>query len=147
MTERVQKIKRDHPELEAEVKEKVSEMLENRGGQQVISHQVAVRYLRKTLGAELAALMCSVEEKDFNAFGRTTKPKVPSVVQNHNIAAVYVIVDILMAALPHASVQDWLTSYNEYLYGIPAIEIYRRPDDVRMAALHRISSGPENNAW
>lgn len=133
----------EQPQLEAEVKDKVGNLIENRGGRQVIDSQGAIRYLRKAVGVDLGALLCSVEIKDFNAFGRSSRPRVPTPLQARNVAAAYVIVDILLSALPSNVVQDWLTSYSDYLYGIPAIELYRRPEDVRMAALNRISAGDD----
>lgn len=135
----------EHPELEGEVKGRVSDLIENRGGRKVIDSQDAIKYLKGAVGAELAALVCSVEQKEFNAFGRPTNPKIPTPLQARNIAAAYVIVDILLSALSRTAVQDWLTSYSDYLYGIPAVEIHRRPEDVRMAALNRITDGDMPN--
>lgn len=140
----------EQPQLEAEVKDKVGNLIENRGGRQVIDSQGAIRYLKKAVGAELGALLCSVEDKDFTAFGRSSNPRIPTPLQARNVAAAYVIVDILLSALAVNVVQDWLTSYSDYLYGIPAVEIHRRPEDVRMAALNRIMGGevPDvANSW
>lgn len=125
----------------AEVKEKVSNLIENRGGRQVIDSQSAIKYLTANLGSDLASVICSIEETEFKTYGRKTNPKSPPPLKAHNIAAAYVIVEILSSVLPAAAVQDWLTSYSEYLYGIPAVEMHRRPEDVRRAALNRITGG------
>ncbi|SRR6266568_18393 len=136
----------EHPELETEVKGKISELIEHRGGRQVIESQDAIRYLRKNLGVELAAIMCSVSETDFAAFGRASKPKKPTNIQNRNIAAVYIIVDILLSQVSRQDAINWLTQYSDYLYGIPAVEIHRRPEDVRMAALNKVTGGEDTLA-
>ncbi len=136
----------EHPELETQVKGKISELIEHRGGRQVVESQTAIKYLRKNLGADLAAIMCSVSESDFSAFGRASKPKRATSIQNRNIAAVYIIVDILLSQVSRQSAIDWLTSYSDYLYGIPAVEIHRRPEDVRMAALNKVMGGEDSLA-
>lgn len=133
----------EHPGLEAEVKGRVSELIESPGGRQVIESEDALKYLKRNLGAELAAIMCSVSEDNFKAFTKANSTARPTAIQRRNIAAAYVIVDILLSQIPNDAAVMWLTGYSDYLYGIPAVEIHRRPEDVRMAALNRVMGGED----
>jgi hypothetical protein len=135
----------ENPELVADVKEKVADVLLTRGGRQVIGSSDALTYLKKNLGVELAAVLCSMDQKKYVKFLAGTED--PTTTQARNIAAAYVIADILLSALPTETVIEWLTEYSNYLYGIPAIEIFRRPDDVRTAALNRVMRGEEEAVY
>ncbi len=124
----------EQPALIAEVKEKVSEIIHGDNAKQLVTTQDAVKYLRKNLDLELAAIICSVEPKMLMKFG--TGKAEPSSLQARNIAAAYVILDILLAYIPPQRAKEWLIEYNDYLYGIPAVEMARRPEDVRIAATY-----------
>jgi hypothetical protein len=131
----------ENPELKEAVREKVADVLLTRGGRQVIASSDALGYLKKFLGLELASMVTSIEEKRYTAF--LAGKDDPTATQSRNIAAAYVIVDILLSTLAVSVVKEWLTEYSAYLYGVPAIEISRRPDDVRTAALSRTMGGEE----
>jgi hypothetical protein len=131
----------ENPELKDAVREKVADVLLTRGGRQVIASSDALKYLRKYIGLELASIVTSIEEKRYTSF--LAGKDDPTATQARNIAAAYVIVDILLSSLPASVVKEWLTQYSSYLYGVPAIEISRRPDDVRTAALNRTMGGEE----
>lgn len=137
----------EHPELETEVKGRISNLIENHSGRQLVDAQTAIRYLRKNLGTELACIVCSLQAPDFNAFARSNKPRKPTGIQARNIAAAYVIVDILLGSMSRQAVTDWMISYSDYLYGVPAVEMHRRPEDVRMAALKRVMEGAEDSPF
>ncbi len=132
---------KEQTELIAEVKDKVADVIGNRATPQIIQSQDAVKYLRRNLGVDLAAIICSVEDKQFLKFARITRPEIPTQLQARNIAAAYVILDILLSHLPLEQAKSWLVNYSDYLHGFPAIEISRRPEDVRMASLQFISMG------
>ena len=128
-------------QMAADVNAKIAQLIHGSAGYEVIDSKEALRYLSVSLGTSLAAMLCSLDDKDFAAFARKNGKKSPSVLQRRNIAAAYLITDILLSRLPGGMVQDWFTSYNDYLYGIPAIELASRPEDVRMAALHLLTGG------
>lgn len=132
----------EQPELEAQVKERVADTILSREQRQIIGSDNALKYLKSNLGIELASLLCSIEEKKYAKL--LSGGEVPRAMQAKNIAVAYVVVDILLSALPEDAVKEWLTEYSPYLYGIPAVEIQKRPDDVRIAALNRIVRGEED---
>ncbi len=127
----------DLPKLEAEVKEKVADVIHGGAGRQLVTTRDALTYLKAHVGAELTGVLCSVEKKYLVKFA--TGKDNPTPLQARNIAAAYVIVDILLAHSSEAKAKEWLISYSDYLYGIPAVEMSSRPEDVRMAALRWIA--------
>lgn len=127
----------EHPELVADVKEKVAEVIQGGAGRQLVTAKDALSYLKAHIGAELTAVLCSVEKKYLTRFA--TDKMNPTPLQARNIAAAYVIVDILLAHTSEAKTKDWLVNYSDYLYGTPAVEMSSRPEDVRMAALRWIA--------
>jgi hypothetical protein len=128
-------------ELATEVKEKIAKMIHGSGSQEVIEAKEALRYLSINLGTKLAALLCSLSDKDFGAYARKNGKRSPTALQRRNIAAAYLIADTLLSRFPGGYVQDWFVNYSDYLWGVPAIELSRRPEDVRLAALHLIAEG------
>lgn len=126
-------------ELATEVKAKISNLLS--GDREIIDSKDALRYLAGNLGSALAAILCSLSAKDFAAFVRKNGKRRPSALQRRNISAAYVIADILLSRFSPGMVQDWFVGYDEYLYGVPAMELARRPEDVRIAAMHLIAGG------
>lgn len=137
MTEVTEWADEDLPKLEAEVKETVDDVIHGGAGRQLITTPDAIKYLKRHLGPELTAIVCSVEAKYLNRF--VSGKEKPTALQARNIAAAYVIVDILMAHLPEDIAKNWLIEYSDYLYGVPAAEMSSRPEDVRMAALRLIA--------
>lgn len=131
----------EQPQLVAEARNKVADVLGQREAKQLIDSKTALEYLKKNLGLEVAAVMCSIEEKDYNTYTKKEPPKKLSSLQMRNIGAAYLITEILLSQFSAGDTVDWLTTYNDYLYGFPVVEIRTRPEDVRMAALHRISGG------
>ena len=128
-------------QLAAEVNEKIAQMIHGGAGREVVDAKEALRYLSVNLGTGLAALLCSLDDKDFTAYARKNGKKTPSSLQRRNIAAAYLIADILLSRFPAGMVQDWFMSHNDYLFGIPAVELARRPEDVRIAALQLVAGG------
>lgn len=128
-------------ELAADVKAKIAQMIHGGAGREVIDSKEALRYLAINLGTTLAALLCSLSDKDFAAFARKNGKRVPTAIQRRNISAAYLIADILLSRFPGGMVQDWFVSHNDYLYGVPAVELARRPEDVRIAALQLVAGG------
>lgn len=132
-------------QMAEDVKAKIAQMLHGNIGQQVVEVKTALDYLVRVLGVELATVLCSLTRQDLNAFRKTkiTKrgPKVATPLQSRNIAAAYMVVDILVSSMSPDQAREWLISYNEYLFGVPAMELRIRPEDVRMAALHLIAGG------
>jgi hypothetical protein len=128
-------------QMAAEVNEKIAQMIHGGAGREVIDAKEALRYLAVHLGTGLAALLCSLEDKDFTAFARKNGKKIPTPLQRRNISAAYLIADILLSRFPAGMVQDWFVAHNDYLYGVPALELARRPEDVRIAALQLVAGG------
>lgn len=130
-------------QLAEDVRAKIAEMIHGGVGRQVIETKDALNYLVARVGIELTTVLCSLTSQDLKAFRRTkpTKraPKVATPIQARNIAAAYLIVDVLVSAMSPEQAREWLVSYNEYLFGIPAMELRIRPEDVRMAALHLLA--------
>ena len=132
-------------QLATEVKSKIAEMIHGGVGRQVVEAKTALDYLVRTVGIELTTVLCSLTSQDLAAFRKTKQTKrglkKATPLQSRNIAAAYMIVDILTTSMSPSQARDWLVSYNEYLFGIPAMEIRIRPEDVRMAVLHLIAGG------
>jgi hypothetical protein len=132
-------------QMAAEVKDKITDMIQGGVGRQLIESRDALNFLVGQLGIELTTVVCALTKSDLIAFRKTKVPKrgkrIPSPLQNRNIAAAYMIVDILSSSAGPETAREWLMSYNEYLFGIPALEIRIRPEDVRMAALHMLAGG------
>jgi hypothetical protein len=131
----------EHPELVAEVKNKVADVIGGRISSQIVQSVDALKVLKKSLGPELTAIVCSLEEANLAKFTRAKQPLAPTALQARNIAAAYVILDILVSHLSLDQARNWLVEWDDYLYGFPAVEMSHRPEDVRMAALWLISSG------
>lgn len=126
-------------QMATDVKSKISNLLS--GDREIIGYKDALRYLAENLSPGLAAILCSLSARDFAAFARKNGKRMPSALQRRNISAAYVVADILLSRFPGGMVQDWFVGYDEYLYGVPAIELSRRPEDVRIAAMHLIAGG------
>jgi hypothetical protein len=131
----------EHPELEMQVKNKIADVIESKSERQIVEVEDAIKFLKRNLGNELASILCSATTQQFNSYLKGTKK--PSIIQTRSLGVAFVISDILLSRLTRLDVMDWFTSYSEYLAGVPAIEIQSRPEDVRMAALHRITVGRE----
>ena len=135
----------DHPErkkLESEVKTKVNEMTLSPLNRQAVDYIDALKFLKKFFGVTLTALMCSVNEKDVSLVLRKKNPKKLSAIQARNVGAAYLIAEIMLAHFSVDLVKEWLIAFHEeLLYGIPAVEMSKRPEDVRLAALYDISHG------
>lgn len=132
-------------QLAEDVRAKIAQMIHGGVGRQVIGTKEALDYLVARTGIELTTILCSLTSQDLKAFRRVkpTKraPKVATPLQSRNIAAAYMIVDILTASMAPSAAREWLVSYDDYLFGIPAMELRIRPEDVRMAALQFILGG------
>jgi len=131
-------------QLAADVNAKIAQMIHGGVGRQVVEVKEALDYLVARTGIELTTILCSLTAQDLKAFRRdkpTKKPKVATPLQSRNIAAAYMIVDILTASMTPSAAREWLVSYDEYLFGVPAMELRVRPEDVRMAALQFILGG------
>lgn len=127
--------------LVTEVKDKIADVIGNRGSPQIIQSRDALKFLKKHLGMEVAAVLCTINEIDLPKVMRAKNPLALTPLQTRNIAAAYLIADILFSHLDSDIAKSWLIEYNDYLHGFPIIEIGRRPEDVRMAALWFISTG------
>lgn len=132
---------REQTELVAEVKDKVADVIGNRATPQIVHSQDALKYLKKHLDPDLTTIICSLEMGSLLKYTRARRPQVLTQLQARNVAAAYVILDILLSHFPLEQAKRWLVNYSDYLYGFPAVEISRRPEDVRMAALQFISTG------
>jgi hypothetical protein len=131
----------EQAELVTEVKDKVADVIGNRAAPQIIQSQDALKYLKKHLDSDLTTIICSLELGSLMKYTRARRPETLTQLQARNVAAAYVILDILLSHLPLEQAKRWLVNYSDYLYGFPAVEISRRPEDVRMAALQFISMG------
>jgi hypothetical protein len=131
----------EQAELVTEVKDKVADVIGNRAAPQIIQSQDALKYLKKHLDSDLTTIICSLELGSLIKYTRARRPEALTQLQARNVAAAYVILDILLSHLPLEQAKRWLVNYSDYLYGFPAVEISRRPEDVRMAALQFISMG------
>ena len=67
--------------------------------------------------------------------------EIPNSIQKRTIYSLYNIIDLLKSHLTTNEAMEWLIYHSEYLYGIPAVEIKSRPDDVYLAALNRVTRG------
>ena len=132
-------------QMAADVKAKIAQLIQGGVGRDVIGSKEALDYLVRIVGLEMTTVLCGITNSDLIAFRKTkvTKkaPRLPSALQKRNIAAAYMIVDILVSMMPPDLVREWLVSYDEYLFGIPAMELRVRPEDVRMAALQKLAGG------
>lgn len=131
----------ENQELVSEVKDKVADVIGNRAAPQIVLSQTALKYLKKHLESDLTTIVCSLEMGSLAKYMRAKRPQPLTLLQTRNIAAAYVILDILLSHLTLDQARAWLVTYSDYLHGFPAIEISRRPEDVRMAALQFISVG------
>lgn len=106
----------------------------------------AVRYLKKTLGVKLTEIILKTDAKTINRWLKDDDLH-PSQRQENIILAAQGIIEILMDYLDTDEAKWWLVEHSEYLYGVPAIEISRRPDDVKYAALNRVVRGEVIEPW
>jgi len=98
-----------------------------------------VSRLRKELGLRIAKVVLNV---DGPTMAKWIKGSVePSPHQKRLIYAAGYVVNVLNSFLQPRDVKLWMVSPSEYLYGIPALELRKRPEDVQQAALNRVSRG------
>lgn len=132
-------------QMAADVNAKIAQLIHGSAGYDVIESKVALDWLVRLVGKDMTSILCGITDSDLIAFrkSRATKrgPRLPSALQKRNIAAAYMIVDILNSFMSPSTLREWLISYDEYLFGVPAMEIRVRPEDVRMAALQKLSGG------
>jgi hypothetical protein len=67
----------------------------------------------------------------------------PTDQQKKLILSLSDVVGILTAYIPIQEAKMWLVSHSDYLFGIPAKEVRLRPEEVRLAALNRVSRGED----
>lgn len=132
-------------QMASDVKSKIAQLIQGGVGREVIGSKEALDYLVRIVGSEMTTVLCGITNSDLIAFRKSKAakrgPRLPSALQKRNIAAAYMIVDILVSMMPPDMVREWLVSYDEYLFGIPAMELRVRPEDVRMAALQKLAGG------
>lgn len=104
--------------------------------------------LKSLYTEELVAVILSIDPLVLRkwtkkSLGAKEKPVIPSELQQRYITALLDIYEILSVL----SIQDqkmwWVSFSHYYLYGIPAEEFVRRPNDVRIAAMMK-ASGQED---
>lgn len=98
-----------------------------------------VSALKRYLGVQLTKLILNVDGRTLNKW--IQGKEAPLDNQKRLIYATGYVVDILRAYISQKEMKLWLVSHSEYLFGIPAIELRSRPEDVQHAALNRISRG------
>lgn len=104
--------------------------------------------LKVFYGEELISAILAVDTSTLRKWTKKTlrpkeKPVLPSENQQRYIAALLDASEIL-STLSRLDQKMWWVSFSHYyLYGVPAEEFTRRPNDVRIAALMK-ASGQED---
>ena len=99
----------------------------------------AIIFLKKMLGLQLLEIILNVDSRTINKWLKDELH--PSDRQEVTIRFTRNIIEILLDYLTVVDTKDWLVTHSDYLYGIPAVEISRRPEEVRYAALNRAARG------
>jgi hypothetical protein len=94
-----------------------------------------LKRIRKALGGELASLMLGTTP---NTLAKWIKAQEPPPGLTELVGMVDEILGIL-AVLGPRETKEWLIDDNEYLYGVPVLEMKKRPKDVYLAAMHRVA--------
>jgi len=98
-----------------------------------------VAMLKKELGVRIAKLVLSTDGATINKWIKGTVE--PTANQKRLIYSAGYVINVLKAYVEPKELKLWMVSHSEYLYGIPAMELRHRPEDVQNAALNRVSRG------
>src|SRR5690348_16947441 len=105
------------------------------------SGQELLQKLKKALGLALLEIIFSVPSSTINKW--TKGDQVPNPETAKVISLLGYIWETLTGSMSVKDSKLWLVTHSEYLYGIPAVEIRGRPEDVYLAVLNRVSRGEE----
>lgn len=100
-----------------------------------------IESLIDTIGLQLLNLVLGTKKGQVS--GWTKGKGSPSEQQRKLIASLFDVVSVLSSHISEGETKLWLVSHSDYIYGIPAKEIKARPEDVRLAALNRVSRGED----
>lgn len=101
--------------------------------------------LKMFYGEDLVSVILAVDPLNMRKWTRKTRPVNPSEIQKRYIAALLDVYEVL-SVLPRQEQKMWWVSFSQYyLYGIPAEEFVRRPNDVRLAAMMKVSGQEDSD--
>lgn len=95
--------------------------------------------LKSSLGSTLLEVILGVNYRTINKWIKGEVTPSPETVKLINLT--YYVWESLCGSVSERDGKLWLVSHSDYLYGIPAVEIRNRPEDVYLAALNRVSRG------
>lgn len=102
---------------------------------------VALEFLVQELGPRLLNVCLNAKRGQVQKW--IADPSLVSPSTKKLVASLYDVVSILRSYITMDETKLWLVDHSEFLFGIPAKEIRTRPEDVRMAALNRVSRGED----
>ena len=106
-----------------------------------LGHAAALEFLIRELGPQLLNIVLNTKRGQIHKW--IVDPSLMNDAQKKLVNSLYDVVTILRTYLSVLETKLWLIDQSEYLFGIPVKEIRWRPEDVRMAALNRVSRGED----
>lgn len=106
-----------------------------------LSSVVALEFLYQELGPRLVNIILNTKKGQVHKW--IADPTVMNESQKKLVASLYDVTSILRTYLSMQETKLWLVDHSDYLFGIPAKEIRWRPEEVRLAALNRVSRGED----
>lgn len=104
-----------------------------------------LKFIKRQLGVKLTEIVLATKITIINKW--INELEEPTHRQKYVIEQTKEILQVLADYLPSNDMKIWLVTHSEYLYGVPAVELRRRPEDVKYAALNRVSRGEVIEVW
>lgn len=98
-----------------------------------------LKFINEELGSRIVNVILSMKRGEANKLMEDPGPVSDST--RKLVASLCDVTKILRSALSRHETRLWIVDHSEFLYGVPALEIRSRPEDVRMAAQNRVARG------
>lgn len=106
-----------------------------------LDQAAALEFLVQELGPQLLNIVMNTKKGQIRKW--IADPSLMNDSQRKLASSLYDVASILRTYLSQRETKLWLVDQSEYLFGIPGKEIRWRPEDVRLAALNRVSRGED----
>lgn len=110
-----------------------------------VNSSAALEFLQSEVGARILNIILNAKKGQVSKWIGDS-----SLMSNESkklVSAMYDVVSILRSYVSQRETRLWLVDHSDFLFGVPAKEIRTRPEDVRMAALNRVSRGEYYDLW
>ena len=110
-----------------------------------IDTTAALEFLYEELSPRLLNIVLNAKRGQVQKW--IADPSLMSLETKKLVSSLYDVVSILRSYISQRETKLWMVDHSDFLFGIPAKDIRFRPEDVRMAALNRVSRGEHYELW